>query len=106
MSYPNAALPHNNRPEIREEFKAQPAEAQPAGCPMCRRADQIVVDIPTKRHVAILAYYVGVSQPEIDEGDEIGYTDPKPGTYAGVRCLACNWAYTGPDAAAKLVPLE
>lgn len=94
------------RPPLPEEFKAQPAEARPLVCPMCRKGDRLVVDIPITEHRYIRAYDVGVSTPEWDMGDEIGVTAPPAQTPTAIRCQHCNWKFTGDNPLKRLVPAD
>lgn len=104
MSSPYGAIP-GQRPLINEEFKAQPAPEQVAGCPMCHKADQLVIDVPTLTHYRIQAFYVGTTSAEYVKGDEVGYTESQREDIAAIRCMNCQWKFTGELPLSKLVPL-
>lgn len=101
----SAAIP-TSRHEIPDEFKAQPAPTRDMGCPMCRKVDQLVADIPVTSHLYIRAYDVGTTTPELDYGGDAGVTEPPAPKPTGIRCLNCRWSYTGPDPERRLVIVE
>lgn len=94
------------RPAIPEEFKAQPAESKPMGCPMCRVGDRLYVDIPVVEHRYVRVYDVGVTTPEWDMGGDAGVTAPPAPTPSAIGCQGCGWKYTGPNCLKRLVVLE
>lgn len=104
MTQPSAAIP-GRRVEAGTEFRAQPAEETIAGCPMCKKADQLVLDIPASVHYRIKAYWVGATACEFELGEQFGDTEEPKVEPSGIRCLYCRWAYRGANPLARLLPL-
>lgn len=102
------SIPIGPRQEAPTTYKPHPGNEHLVGCPNCRSADHIVIDVPSVTHHQVRAYAIdGVTTPEFDiEATTVPSPDEPVRDITKVRCVACRWAYTGTDPLGKLVPAD
>lgn len=105
MTLPPAALP-GFKAQAPVEYHDHPGDAVLLGCPSCGATDDLVLDVPAVAHHRVKVRAIeGVTRPEADiDSDDVLPIDEFPERPTKIRCLRCQWSYTGPDPASRCQP--